>query len=564
MRMDRRSRWCTLLLSALSLTIVNAAWADTYTVNDGGSLGADTNPGDGICATLTGPCTLEAAILEANQRAGGPHTIQFSVTAVTLTAPLPTVAAPVIIDGFNGGAIGQRVDLDGNGLGGLQFFDAPTAVHADGAAGSAVMNLVIRNFSGNGILLSGHGYTVTNCYIGVMPTGDVASPNSNGGIDVSGTITPPSIPDLPGDFDSTPAAIAAQLIALFATIPPNTFTLNVVSGNLGLGIRLHGDKTALNIVSANFIGTSSDGMTAIPNGNAGGGNHAGLRMDSNAYANVIGPGNVISGNDVVDTDNGVDAFSNAVVFPNFIVGNAIGLGADPSGDLGNGGSGIKTDTSPDVDGNAPDNPTNVSLFIIGNTISDNRGVNGGGPDSSNGPHAGISITGTSARVKVTGNLIGLGMFAGALSLLPDFGNAGDGIFVSTSDHEIGGTLAPDFNVITGNGRHGIMIAGATTTSVVVRNNFVGVPDPTMLDVSISAMRSMASTSIARAPTRSAAAGNSTATSSPRTSATASPCATVRPPAAGPTCCGAIRSTRIPVSASIWIATRTRPTRFPIR
>ena len=482
MKTDRRNRLCALLLSALSLTAAEAVWADTYTVNNSGSLGADTSPGDGICATLSGPCTLEAAILEANQRAGGPHTIQFSVTAITLTAPLPSVTAPVIIDGVNAGAVGQRVDLDGNGLGGLQFFDAPTVVHANGAADSMVMNLVIRNFSGNGILLSGHGYTVTNCYIGVMPTGDVASPNSNSGIDVSGTITPPSIPDLPGNFDSTPAAIAAQLIALFATIPPNTFTLNVVSGNLGLGIRLHGDKTALNIVSANFIGTSSDGMTALPNGNAGGGNHAGLRMDSNAYANVIGPGNVISGNDVVDTDNGIDAFSNAVVFPNFIAGNAIGLGADPSGDLGNGGSGIKTDTSPEVDGNAPDNPTNVSLFIIGNTVSDNRGVNGGGLDSPNGPHAGISITGTSARVKVTGNLIGLGSFAGALSLLPDFGNAGDGIFVSTPDHEIGGTLASDFNVITGNGRHGIMIAGATTTRVVVRNNFIGVPDPTLLDV----------------------------------------------------------------------------------
>ena len=36
--------------------------------------GPDNNPGDGICATLVGPCTLRAAIEEANAL-GGAHTI---------------------------------------------------------------------------------------------------------------------------------------------------------------------------------------------------------------------------------------------------------------------------------------------------------------------------------------------------------------------------------------------------------------------------------------------------------------------------------------------------------
>ena len=460
-----------------------AAHANNFTVSHAGSDGPDVNPGNGACASANGNCTLEAAIGEANALTG-PHTITFSVTAVTLTAQLPNVTAPVTINGANAGAIGGRVDLNGNALSGLQLFDAPTVPNANGARGSTITNLVIRNFNGNGISLSGHGYTVTNCYIGLTPDGATASPNSANGIDMTGTIAAPStIPALPGNFDFTPAQIAAQLIVLFGSIPANTFTLNVVSGNNDAGISLRGDKAALNIVSANFIGTSPDGMTAIPNGNAGGGgNHPGVRLTTSAYANLIGPGNVISGNNTVGTDNGVDAVSGAVVFPNFIAGNSIGLGADATGDIGNGGSGIKTDTFPEVDGNNPDNPTNYSLFIVGNLVSDNKGTNASGPDGANGPNAGISITGASARVKVTGNLIGLGSFGGVLSLAPDHGNAGDGIFVSTSDHEIGGSLAADFNVIAANGRHGIMIAGAGTSKVVVRNNFIGVPDPTMLDV----------------------------------------------------------------------------------
>lgn len=479
MKSGRSHRHHTLLFLSLAFA-VRAASAATLTVNNGGSLGPDINPGDGACATATGPCTLEAAIGEANQLTGS-HTIRFSVSSVTLTAQLPIVTAPVTFDGTTGA--GGRVDLNGNNLSGLQLFDAPTMIHGNGARGSVIQNFVIRNFNGNGISLSGHGYTVTNCYIGLTPDGSAASPNSANGIDVTGTIVPPSIPLLPGNFDFTPAQIAAQLITLFGSIPANTFTLNVISGNNDAGISLRGDKAALNIVTANFIGTSPDGMSAIPNGNSGGGgNHPGVRLVANAYANMIGPGNVISGNNTVGTDNGVDAVSAAVEFPNFIAGNSIGLAADPTGDLGNGGSGIKTDTFPEVDGNAPDNLTNYSLFIVGNIVSDNKGVNPGGPDNANGPNAGISITGASRRVKVTGNLIGLGSFAGSLSMLPDFGNAGDGIFVSTPDHEIGGPLVADFNVIARNGRHGIMITGAGTSKVDVRNNFIGVPDPTMLDV----------------------------------------------------------------------------------
>jgi len=73
--------------------------------------GADANPGDGICETLVGACTLRAAIEEANAL-GGPHTINLpqgyynagdhEVTAdVSILGPsgLPVHDRPVVIGG---------------------------------------------------------------------------------------------------------------------------------------------------------------------------------------------------------------------------------------------------------------------------------------------------------------------------------------------------------------------------------------------------------------------------------------------------------------------------------
>jgi predicted outer membrane repeat protein len=47
----------------------------------------DSNPGDGVCATAGGVCTLRAAITEANSLGGGPHTINVPAGTYTLTIP---------------------------------------------------------------------------------------------------------------------------------------------------------------------------------------------------------------------------------------------------------------------------------------------------------------------------------------------------------------------------------------------------------------------------------------------------------------------------------------------
>lgn len=264
-------------------------------------------------------CTLRAAIQEANDTPGI-DTIVFdaSITSITLTVGLPTITTPMDISGLNAGAVGQRVDLNGGNTNGAFDFNA-------GAQGSTLKNFVIRNFNDDGIAITGHGYTIDNNYIGVMPSGLSASKNTGDGISVTGVAGPPAnIPTLglPSNLTYI-VTITADLILAFSSIPPNNITTNVISGNDGDGIEIFSENAAVNIVANNKIGTNNLGLLAIPNGTGGGDGH-GVRITSFAYANVIGPGNVISGNNSDPNSHGVALISGAVRYPNFVSGNIIG------------------------------------------------------------------------------------------------------------------------------------------------------------------------------------------------------------------------------------------------
>ena len=72
----------------------------TLTVNSTAD-GVDASPGNGVCATAGGQCTLRAAIQEANSREG--DTIAFGigggVVTIAPTTGLPQITGPVTIDG---------------------------------------------------------------------------------------------------------------------------------------------------------------------------------------------------------------------------------------------------------------------------------------------------------------------------------------------------------------------------------------------------------------------------------------------------------------------------------
>jgi CSLREA domain-containing protein len=77
-----------LTFSALASTPAHAA-GPTFTVNSPSDV-VDANPGNGICDTGGGVCTLRAAVMEANHTAGGDVTIRFGLTgSVTYLLTIP-------------------------------------------------------------------------------------------------------------------------------------------------------------------------------------------------------------------------------------------------------------------------------------------------------------------------------------------------------------------------------------------------------------------------------------------------------------------------------------------
>lgn len=157
---------CALLLGA-------PAWAADFTVtttfDTWGAGASDANPGDGICATAGGECTLRAAIEEANARPG-PDVINFNIpggglVTIYLQMGLPDITDTVTIDGTLQPGNAQNtlpqgtnavvaVGIDGGDAGpgssGLVF--KPGANHSE------VRALRITRFTGlAGIVIDGEG-----------------------------------------------------------------------------------------------------------------------------------------------------------------------------------------------------------------------------------------------------------------------------------------------------------------------------------------------------------------------------------------------------------------------
>ena len=173
----------------------------------------------------------------------------------------------------------------------------------------------------------------------------------------------------------------------------------------------------------------------------------GVKIEPGAKGNVIGTGNVISGN-----DEGIligDASSDAGADSNVVKGNLIGVDASGSEPLGNrNGVHIHAEARANVIGGSDPGDRNI--------ISGNRGV-------------GITIRG-SANI-VQGNYIGTD--ASGTVAIP---NGMEGIWIAPGgrDNIIGGSSAQERNVISGNDLFGLSISGVGATGNVVKGNYIGV------------------------------------------------------------------------------------------
>ena len=232
---------------------------------------ADASPGNGVCATSAGVCTLRAAIAEANATPDLDN-IHFGLASgpqqITVASSLPTIASPVLIDGWTqAGFTGlPLVTLNGDASSGNGLTIA--------GGGTTVRGLVIQRFGSNGIRISGSGGNVVEGnYIGTDATGAAAAANGDSGIYI----------------DNSPN----NRIGGNTVVQRNVISGNIAPGHQG-GIVITGGGASGNLVQGNYIGTDATGTGAMPNGGRG-------VAISNASNNLVGgpgpgEGNLISGN----------------------------------------------------------------------------------------------------------------------------------------------------------------------------------------------------------------------------------------------------------------------------
>lgn len=310
-------------LALLGLAFSPSIHAATLIVNNAGDE-PDKQPGDGICATSKGTCTLRAAIQEANALPGAddiPLAIpQWSPGSppvhIILSTPLPIIYSEVHLNGYynfpyaspNTLAIGNNalisVVLDGSGK-----ITAPAiTLSGQGSSGSSVSGLAIVGFPGTGIRIE-HGSSQNKIYGNFIGTDGSGSTDDLSGALRSGS--PIVINGAPGNEIGSPKPANRNLIACDVCS-----AISVFSGS---------DSTA---IVNNYVGTRRDGKTPITKYSLG------VATDSSSL--VISQ-NILSGQGGIS----LSGSSNTL-----ITENHIGISADDLSPLNCAATGILISSSP--------------------------------------------------------------------------------------------------------------------------------------------------------------------------------------------------------------------------
>jgi hypothetical protein len=219
---------------------------------------------------------------------------------------------------------------------------------------------------------------------------------------------------------------------------------NLISHNGDAGVEILDSGTTANRVVGNYIGVSSDGLSAVGNGDSG----VKIRMD--ASGNMVGGStaderNIISGN----RSDGV-WIRGGGVNSNTVTGNYIGVDVTGMHALGNKAQGIFV-------GNG------AAFNQIGGRAPGQRNVISG-----NGK-AGVQIESGHQNL-VQGNYVGVN--ANGSGAVPNAWNGialGDG----AQGNQIGGATAGEGNLISGNSNYGVALYDEGTLYNVVLGNRIG-------------------------------------------------------------------------------------------
>jgi len=402
-----------------------------------------------VTSTLdSGPGTLRQAMLGA----GPGDTIAFapsvflptSPVTIALTSGLPYLTqGNLTIDASNAGAIldgsnlpegvnGLVITSDGNVIKGLQILGFPEngVLISDGARNNVIggdrtegnspigEGTLISGNEGSGVCIQGTSTmsnTIVGNYIGTDISGIEAIGNGSNGIHIGG----------------------ASHNRIGGTTPGER---NLISGNNDSGIYI-GDQSAMsNIVVGNFIGTDASGRAML--GNQGDGVCIAFQASHNQIGGMTpGERNLISGNE----ERGVGILEIGTT-GNRVVGNYVGTDVSGTVNLGNAASGIS-----------------IELGASNNIIQGNVS-SGNGECGINGNDWGVDYN------IIIGNFVGTDATGTAV-----LGNDWSGVCICTwaAFNRVGGTVADERNVISGNQGSGVGFCTLGGTGNLVMGNFIG-------------------------------------------------------------------------------------------
>ncbi len=440
-----------LLLVSLALWLARPAAGATITV---------------VNTSNAGPGSLRQAMLDANDENSNPGSdiIAFDVPGsavpkITVTSELPTITAPLAINGTSQQPAG-RVELSGGG--------AVANGLVVNSSGSTIRGLVINGFINTGITISADDTIVRGCIVGLNPAANappfaqqvgilvgggertriggttandrnIVSRNFTRGIWITGSGTIGTVVE--GNYVGTNAGgLGSQLgngegIAIDGGARDsriggaNPAARNVISANgpslNGAGVRIQGSGTQGNTIQGNHIGADPTGVIGLANG-------IGVVVDQ-AVGNLLAD-NLISGNNT----SGIDV-KNVGGEGNIIRGNRIGTKADAIAALPN-GAGIRITSS---------NGTN----LIGGTVDGTRNL-----IAFNG--SGITIT-SSSNQSIQGNRIGV-LDDGTAAA-----NTANGIRIASGSSNRIGDLAGNHIAHNGSASFpaGVLLQGGTKNTV---------------------------------------------------------------------------------------------------
>jgi parallel beta-helix repeat protein len=326
--------------------------------------------------------------------------------------------APVFGDSVLGNTIGLNAAgtaAQANGLVGV-LIDGDGCTIGGTTAGAR--NIISGNVA-DGIYVGAAGNVVEGNYVGLNTAGTAAVANGSG-----------SLSD-----DEYGIGVYSPNNTIGGSV---TGAGNVISGNASDGIYLETQPQQVTgvLIQGNSIGTNAAGTSAVANGLYG-------IQEFSVGSNTIG-GLVSAARNVISGNAGGGVVLSSGVNADQILGNYIGLGANGSTALANGGYGVE------VYG------TNNTL---GGTVSAARNVisgNGGG---------GIFLSG--AGNSVLSNYIGLDRSGSKL-----VANTDVPINVQKNNNTIGGPLSGERNVIDGSLSDGVLIASGVS-GTLLQGNYIG-------------------------------------------------------------------------------------------